>query len=450
MYESLVAEYLEFTLPPYSPREGFDLSLPEPGRHNIIHSIIGVRRCGKTFFMYQLMDELKRKGVSQERMFHFSFDDERIMPFSDQVLSDLLDAYYKLVPQAREGCYLFFDEIQDVPYWTNFVRRISEQHNVTIVLTGSSSKMLSSDIPTNFRGRSLSWEMWPLSFREFCQFKGIGTKKRDGVYTAEERGTFEVAFDRYLEVGGFPAVQEQPVLERVRLLQGYASEIVTKDVLERFGTASFRVADRFARTALRSTGLKFSVNKQVKDLRSAGIAVSDERLYALLDDLEDAHLLFKVSDYTLSIKDNPKSSYKVYSVDPGLSLAVAPASHLDEGQRLETAVFIELKRRFGQNRMNAIASYSAAGCPEVDFVVGDVALCEQHQLLQVSVDADLASLDSLPSKRYKREIENLRTAMQLTELSQGTVITKTEEREIEVPEGRISVVPAWKWFLQGR
>lgn len=289
--------------------------------------------------------------------------------------------------------------------------------------------------------------MWPLSFREFCAFNDVPRGGGSGFYTAAEKGALELAFDRYLHVGGFPAVQKMAVLDRIQLLQGYAGEILTKDVLERFGTTSFRVANRFARNALRSTGLKFSVNKQTKDMRSAGISISDEKLYALLDDLEDAHLLFKVSDYTLSIKDNPKSSYKVYSVDPGMALAMAPASHLDEGQRLETAVFVELKRRFGADRTNAIASYSAVGCPEVDFVVGDVALADQYQLIQVAVSSGAGQGQGLASKKYKSGIGNLQVAMRLTGLNEGTLVSKEEEGVVDVAEGRIRIVPAWKWFL---
>lgn len=450
MYESIIAEYLEFVIPPFIPREGFTFELPKPARNNIIYTITGVRRCGKTFYMYQLMETLAQSGVSRNRMLHLSFDDERLMPFTDHILEELFTEYLQMVPSATEGCYLFFDEIQEVPYWTNFIRRISEQHNVTIVLTGSSSKLLSSDIPTNFRGRSLSREMWPLSFAEFCQFNAIHPSEDSPFLTAQQRKTLEKAFESYLEIGGFPAVQKLPVLDRVGLLQAYASEIVTKDVLERFGTTSYRVADRFARNALRSTGLKFSVNKQVKTLRSLGIPVADEKLYALMDDLEDAHLLFKVSDYTLSVKDNPKSSYKVYSVDPGLSLAVAPASHMDQGQRLETAVFLELKRRYGANRMNTISSYSAVDCPEVDFVVGDNLTELQYELIQVAVEVPLQDpfANEATQAKYRSEIGNLKKAMELTGLKSGILITMTDEEEIALSDDRIiTVIPAWKWFL---
>ena len=451
---ALIAEYLDFAIPEYTARASAVIDVPAPARNNVIYTITGVRRCGKTYAMYQLMDRLIAVGVPRNRILHFSFDDDRIMPFSDHTLADLLDEYYRMVPDALDGCYLLFDEIQEAPYWTNFVRRVAEQHNVTIVLTGSSSKLLSSDIPTNFRGRSLSREMWPLSFREYCLFHNIDTSDVGGEYPPNVRRPLQTAFERYLDVGGFPAVQHLPTLDRMRLLQGYADEIVVKDVLERFETTSLRVAMRFSRTALRSTGLKFSVNAQVKALRGMQVPVSSGKLYDLLDDFEDAHLLFKVGDFTLSIKENPRSSSKVYAVDPGLSLAVAPANHMDIGQRLDTAVFVELKRRYGDNRSNVIASYSAANCSEVDFVVGDEATSEPYQLIQVAANTgieattivDFAGRDL--SDKFRSEIGNLSAAMDNTGMRSGTPISLEEEGQVTVPSGVIDVVPAWKWFLR--
>lgn len=465
MYESLIAEYLDYELPELIPRQDVKLDLPAPAQHNLIYSIIGVRRCGKTFFLFQLMKQLIESGVPRNRIFYFTFDDERILPFSDQTPAQLLDAYFKLVPEALDGCYLFFDEIQEAPHWANFVRRAAEQHKTTVVITGSSSKLLSRDIPTQLRGRSIAKEMWPYSFKEFCIARDINcASARNGVYTAQTAGRLETAFGEYLDAGGFPAVQPLPPRDRIALLQAYASEIVTKDVLERFGTTSFRVAERFARSALRSTGLKFSINKQGKDLRSAGLSVSNDKLYALLGDLEDAHLVFGVHDYNLSIRENARSSAKIYAVDPGLALAVAPASHLDLGQRLETAVFVELKRRYGDNRESVITSYSATDCPEVDFVVGDVALEQQYQLIQVTAysgsagtdgdaeatgtDKDSAALEATLSKKYRSEVGNLVSAMKSSGLDQGTIITLSEEQDIHSEAGIIKVVPAWKWFLE--
>lgn len=175
----------------------------------------------------------------------------------------------------------------------------------------------------------------------------------------------------------------------------------------------------------RSTGLSFSVNKQVKNLRSLGISVSTEKAYALLDDLEDAHLVFWVGDYSLSVRDNPRTVQKAYAVDPGLALAVAPASHLDVGQRLETVVFLELKRRYGMDREGVIASYHAED-------IGD------------------PQGDKAQRARYRREVGSLEAAMRRCGLERGTIVTLAQEASISTESGDIDVVPAWKWCLTGR
>ena len=449
MYEQLVAEYLAYDLPSYVPRRGVVGPLPAPRKRNLITSIIGVRRCGKTFTLFQLMDELTRAGVPRELMLYFPFDDDRLGELDELTASRVLNAYLAMVPQATKGCYLFFDEVQDVPNWASFARRVAEQYDATVVLTGSSSKLLSLDIPTKLRGRSLSTEVWPLSFAEYCAFHDVATSSSRSALTLREEEVCSLAFREYLDVGGFPAVQGMGATERVRLLQAYADEIVTKDVLERFGSASFRAGRRLALAALRSTGLKFSVNKQVNAMRSAGVSISSESAYALLDDFQDAHLAFKVADYSRTIRDNPKAAYRLYSVDQGLSLAVAPANHVDLGQRLETAVFMELKRRHGDRRDRAVARYSSPTCPEVDFVVGDVLLAEEYELIQVAAEsgANRAGEGSAPSEKYRSEVGNLERAMAETGLGVSALVTLSEEGEVSTKAGKVRLIPAWKWFL---
>ena len=449
MYEQLVAEYLAYELPSYVPRRNVVGPLPTPKKRNLITAVIGVRRCGKTFTLFQLMDELTRAGVPRELMLYFPFDDDRLGELDELTASRVFDAYLAMIPRATKGCYLFLDEVQDVPGWAACARRVAEQNDVTLVLTGSSSKLLSLDIPTRLRGRSLATEVWPLDFAEYCLFHDVPSRPFGPVRTSREEAALSQALLGYLDVGGFPAVQTMGATERVRLLQAYADEIVTKDVLERFGNASFRAGRRLALGALRSTGLKFSVNKQVNVMRSAGISISNESAYALLDDFQDAHLAFKVSDYSRSISDNPKAAYKLYSVDQGLSLAVAPANHVDLGQRLETAVFMELKRRYGNRRDRAIARYSSPTCPEVDFVVGDVMLAAEYELIQVAVEsgASRAAEGGMPSEKYRSEVGNLERAMAETGLGASTLVTLSEEGELNTMTGKVRVVPAWKWLL---
>ena len=140
-----------------------DLGNPqEPKRENIVYVIVGARRCGKTYRLYQEMRRLQGQGVELDRMLYFNFEDERLRPYEPSLLADVLDTFYALYPAARgEGAYLFFDEIQEIPEWGAFLRRVVDTEKATVYVTGSSSKMLSSELKSEFRGRSLVRELFP-------------------------------------------------------------------------------------------------------------------------------------------------------------------------------------------------------------------------------------------------------------------------------------------------
>lgn len=177
-----------------------------------------MQRCGKTFHLFQLIDELAKSGVPREHLLYFPFDDDRLGELDELTASRVLDAYYALVPKAVEGCYLFFDEIQDVPNRDAFARCVSRQNRVTLVLTGSSSRLLSTDIPTKLRGRSLAVEVWPLDFREFCGFNDEPVRPVGDAFSSIDAGFLSQAFLSYLDKGGFPAAQSLDPTARVRML----------------------------------------------------------------------------------------------------------------------------------------------------------------------------------------------------------------------------------------
>lgn len=444
MYESILAEYLDFQLPKFVERTACKLTLPKPARNNLISVLVGVRRSGKTFYLYQLIHELLKEGISREAILHLSLDDDRFRPYKEHMLSTLLEEYFAMAPQAKTGCYLFLDEIQEVPNWESFIRRVQEQYPVTIVLTGSSSKLLSKEISTLLRGRAIAYEMWPLSFSEYLDFHEIKKPSSMSLVTKSDALNLQNSFRNFLNIGGFPAIQFLDSLTRIKVLQTYAEQIVAKDIVERFNTSSIWLAERFSINALRSTGLVFSVNNEVKILRSVGMPGNAAKLYELLDDFEDANLIFHIANYHLSIKENPKAAYKVYSVDSGLSLAVAPASHLDLGQRLETATFIELKRRLQGMRDRVIARYTTQTCPEVDFIIGDVHLIQNYMLIQVCA---IDSLDLIPERKRAAELKNLEIAMKETGLSESWIITLGDDKDIEVSSGVIHCMSAWRFML---
>lgn len=168
-YADLVQEARAFEFPSPRPRREVVEALPEPAPFNLIHAITGIRRCGKTFYAFQLIQQLLSRGVPRDRVFYFNFADDRLRPTPPALLNDVVEEYWRQVPSARsEGCYLFLDEVQEADDWEGFCQRIAERERVTLVVTGSSSKLSADEIASRFRGRLLEHPMRPLSFVEFC------------------------------------------------------------------------------------------------------------------------------------------------------------------------------------------------------------------------------------------------------------------------------------------
>ena len=173
-----------------------------PGKATVC---IGPRRSGKSTFMFQLIRKLLASGVPRENVLYLNFFDDRLRHLQRDGLAVVLEAYFSLYPEKKNAqkVYCFFDELQVVPGWESFVDRVMRTEACEVYITGSSARMLSREIATQMRGRALSWEMFPFSFREFLDFKGIDG---DGPLSARRRLLVRHAFDEYWETGGFPEV----------------------------------------------------------------------------------------------------------------------------------------------------------------------------------------------------------------------------------------------------
>lgn len=312
-----------------------------------------------------------------------------------------------------------------------------------ITVTGSSSRMLSTDIATEFRGRAVDFELLPMSFREVAGMRGLLPTDSVGTFATQQALKLSNAFDEYLHHGGFPAVQGLPDALAIPLLQSYAQRVVATDVVERHGISRPRVATAFTRRVLGTNGKQLSVRKTENVLRSMGLNTSRETLADLLTYLEDACLVFQVREFSKALSDSTTSLPKIYAIDPGLALANTNAHVREDGQRLEDAVYLELRRRISGSRRGAISSYRTAEHGwEVDFVVGDEAEEQPCELYQVTVDmADETT--------FQRETRALWEAMDEAHLDCGTLIVGSgESKTLERESKRIDIVPAWKWVLE--
>ncbi|OZG59729.1 ATPase AAA [Bifidobacterium lemurum] len=447
-YAALVREAMRFDMPTPVRRDEAIRELAQPAPFNIVHIITGVRRCGKTFYLFQKIHDLLDAGVPRSRIFYFNFSDDRLRPMPDDILDDIVNEYWRQVPSAREeGAYLFLDEVQECANWQGFCQRLAEREKVTLTITGSSSKLSSDEIATTFRGRSHPHEMMPLSFREYCLFHNLATpdpSDTSATFSPQETTAFESAYERYLVTGGFPAVQHALEPDRIELLQGYLRDVVARDVAERFGRENIALATQTALYALRNTACELSVNSLVEALKTQGWKVYWDKINTLLALFKQAYLVYELQEYQTTLKPDSTSVPKLYAVDPGMAYAVSRANQQDVGKRLETAVFGELRRRTSGKRTEAVTSYTmpTARQEKVDFLVGDAMAAEPYALYQVTADMEA-------EKTRAREIGSLDAVMRRTGLTEGTIITLREEGGETTEAGRIRIIPAWKWALLG-
>ncbi len=442
--DALVKEYSEKPSPKFIARNDIIRELPEPQRFNLVEIITGMRRSGKTFYLFQLMAQLEAAGLPRQQILYFNFSDDRLSPMGLNVMDEVLDAFWRQNPEAREGgAYLFLDEVQEVDHWQQFSQRVAENENVTMVITGSSSKLSSEEIATKFRGRSHSHEMLPLSFDEYCRFNGVAIQPGQSTFSPQERTHLEGLFDRYLVEGGFPGIQGLGDEDRIELLQSYVRDVVARDVAERFGREDIRLANQFALYGLRNSACELSVNSLVESLKSQGFKIYWEKANRLVDLLTQAFLFFEVPEFSTTLKPQSTALSKTYAVDPGIAHAVSRANQQDIGKRFETTVYLELRRRMAGRRTESITSYTVPGKEgrKVDFLLGDSLDEQPYELIQVAAEIGSA-------KTREREVESLAAAMKATRLNRGRIITLRDQERIETEAGTIDVVPAWKWCFR--
>ena len=433
--EDLIADAQTRAIPGYTPR---DLLLTaSPGQARVL---IGMRRVGKTFACFQEMDRLVRSGIDRGRILYLNLEDDRLGSPTPDLLGTVLETFYRMSPAAREdGAFLFLDEVQTVPEWARFARRVLDTERVRLHITGSSAKLLSTDVASEFRGRGTAIEVWPFSFVEYARHLGepaVGVPYPGAV----DRSKLEALFLRYLHTGGFPAVAAMDDRERVQTLQDYVELVVVRDTVERHRLTNITAVRAFILTLVQSTGRLFTVNKVYRDLKSRGVEVGKDLLHALLGHASDACLAFTVGRFSRSVRERAIRPRKVYAVDPGLAGAVSLATTRDTGARLETAVYLELRRRLGRTRDGAIAYYVTQAGHEVDFVIGDADQGEATAIAQVCADL------SDPATR-ERELRALGEAMTELRRPAATLVTLHETGEEELPGGTVRIVPAWRWLL---
>jgi len=411
--------------------ENFDVksrNLQPPIDTKKIITLIGVRRCGKTSILYEMINKLS-KTIDKTSILFLNFEDERLELKIDE-LDLILQSFLELYPEKDlKSCYFFFDEIQNITGWEKFVRRLYDTVSKNIYITGSNSKLLSSEIATSLRGRTLSYEVYPLSFSEYLAFKDIEVD----LYSSKSLAYIRNAEVKFLKDGAFPEILFLDEQYANQTLQEYFNVLLYRDLAGRYNITNTIALKFFLKRIIASTTKQISINKIYNELKSSGIKIGKNTLYDFLDYIQNIYLAFTLQRYDNSLVNKELGEKKIYTVDIGLNNATEFRFSDNIGKSLENAVFLELKRR-GRELF-----YYRDTNSECDFIVQKGS--QIVQALQVTYDMS-------DEETAKREIKGLLTACKKLNLSHGYIITYESEDEILEDGIGITLIPFYKWALQ--
>lgn len=393
---------------------------------------IGVRRSGKSTFMFQIMQRLLDHKVPRQNILYLNFFDDRLHGLQKAGIGLVIEAYYSLYPEKKntEKIYCFFDEIQSMEGWEPFVDRLMRTEKCEVYLTGSSARMLSKEVATQMRGRALSWELFPFSFREFLDSKGIDAS---GELSTRRRLMVQKAFNEYWETGGFPEVLNVPRPVRIRTHQEYFHAVMFRDLVERHDVAHPRAVADLAHWLVDNIASPYSVNRLTGYLKSLGHNAPKSAVSDYLAWFEDAYFFFSVRVFDASLARSHTNPKKAYCVDHAVIPSLASGVLVNAGHLLENLVFTGLRRAFPE-----IFYGKTKTGREVDFVAP----------LRTGPPLLVQSCESLADPRTrKREVSALIEAMREWGCKNGTIVTRNEHERITTDSGTVHVLPAWRFLL---
>lgn len=366
-----------------------------PEARNLIKVAVGMRRSGKTYFLFQTIRELISDKITLESILYLNFEDGRILPMDHKAMGQLIDTWYTLYPENHNRCcYLFLDEVQNVEGWALVLRRMLGTKNVQIYVTGSSAKLLSKEIATSLRGRSLSIEILPFSYLEYLSVHNQQPPSKPfGQKSLDYHRSYLL---KYLHVGGFAGIQSMPSNEHLATLQSYVETVIFRDIIERYQISNISLMKYFINFLLKNIAAPFSINKFYNDIKSQGHKAGKDTLYSYLNYLEDAFLIFTVPVFTESLRHMQTTPKKIYAIDNGLTLANTFNLSDNFGKLLENQVYLDLRRE-GKK----IFYYHTSDGYEVDFITQDNQ--GNYEMIQVVWDIN-------DQKTLEREMRALRHA----------------------------------------
>ncbi|MFA7091975.1 MAG: ATP-binding protein [Arcobacteraceae bacterium] len=422
IFKKLITDFIEKDIKNIQKRE---YAIPLESKKII--SLIGVRRSGKSSLLFDTINQL-RKIQPKENIIYINLEDDRLYPLKLASLDTVLEAYYELYPHKKdEKIYLFLDEVQVVENWELYIRRVYDTENIQIYITGSSAKLLSTEIATSLRGRTLTYEIFPFSFKEYLEYKNININ----LYSSKSLSFINNELENYLFDGGFAeTIGEDKSISR-KILSDYLELIVYKDIVDRYNISNRSLLKSLNKYCFTNMATLVSFTKLYNEFKSQGFKIGKDTIFNYLSHLEDAYAIFTLPIYRNSVKEEQRNPKKVYAIDNGFKKIYDYAMGEDKSKLYENIVFLHLRRQtkdlyyFKQNQ-------------EVDFYARIEA---KEYLINVSYIIE-------DEKTRKRELDGLLEAMTYFKLSEAYLITKDEESVVKIENKTIFIKPLYKYLLE--
>lgn len=420
--KTIIADFHETRL-----KTGLRRNLELPVDSGSIISVTGVRRCGKTYLLYETIKRIISKGVPKKNILYINFEDERL-DLGKQDLDLILQAYQELYPKNDPGeCYFFFDEIQNIEGWQKFIRRIFDTISRKIYITGSNSKLLSTEIATELRGRTLNYILYPLCFEEYLRFTGSETE-----YASTRQKISILDSSRsFMMFGGFPEIVDLDETLKIKKLQDYFNTIIYRDLIERYNISNPSVLKFFLKKILSQVTKPLSINKIYNDLRSMGYKISNNVLYDYADYIQASFTSILVNRFEYSEIKQAKCEKKAYAIDNGILTATDYSFSENYGKLLENLIALEILKS-GKELMYYRDKQ------ECDFIFR-----EKKSIFPVQVSYTLNDQDT-----KEREIKGLLCACKKIRVKKGTIVTFEEEEKLTADNISIAVIPAYRFVLE--
>jgi predicted AAA+ superfamily ATPase len=383
-------------------------------KDNRIIILTGIRRCGKSTLLMQLM-ETKKKYC------YVNFEDERFIDFRAQDFEQLNEVLIEIYGNPET---YFFDEIQNIEKFETFVRRLQDQGK-KVIITGSNASLLSKELGTRLTGRYKAFGVYPFSFSEFLAFKKIVPEK-NWFFLAEKKVKLTSLFNEYLLEGGLPEYLKYKDTNYVKTV---FENILYRDIIARYSIRRQKLVKELVNILATNVSLLFTYNALKKSLGlSNAITVKEYLSY-----LENSFLFFEMQKFDFSVRKQLNAPKKVFLADSAFHKISGANFSPDKGRLLENLVFIELKRR-GEE------TFYYAGNNECDFLVKN----------GTKIKEAIQACYVLNKENRERELNGLTEAMQKFKLKQGLILTFEQEEEIKIKNKKIKIIPTFKWLLENK